>query len=74
VQYVVAAEFFGSKHKMLEQLGMMPRPRKIPLQYSADGFKGQSEVVAARRALDMGLISDPSFFRFYRADAPLLQR
>jgi len=62
----VAAEFLVPKHKMLERWDDAQATAN-PFANIGRWFK-VSPVVAARRALDLGLISESDFFRFYRAD------
>ncbi len=62
----VAAEFLVPKHKMLERWSDAQATAN-PFANIGRWFK-VSPVVAARRALDLRLISEADFFRFYRAD------
>jgi Zn-dependent peptidase ImmA (M78 family) len=61
----VAAEFLVPAHEFLECWRRM-RPDAEPYQYLARHFK-VSPVVAARRALELGLIARSDFFAFYSA-------
>lgn len=62
----VAAEFLIPDYKMNEAWGEVKTMRQ-PFHAIAMRFK-VSPVVAARRALDLKLISKPQFFRFYEED------
>lgn len=61
----VAAEFLVPAAE-LKQFWSEARREKEPFQAIAREFK-VSPIVAARRALDLGLIDQPRFFEFYRA-------
>ncbi|PTQ50772.1 MULTISPECIES: ImmA/IrrE family metallo-endopeptidase [Hydrogenibacillus] len=60
----IAAEFLVPSEE-LKSYWPEARQEKSPLQAVARKFK-VSEIVAARRALDLGLIDRETFFRFYR--------
>jgi Zn-dependent peptidase ImmA (M78 family) len=62
----VAAELLVPKHKMLERWDDA-QATAHPFTNIGRWFK-VSPVVAARRALDLGLIDETQFFQFYRAD------
>lgn len=62
----VAAEFLVPKHKMLQRW-KDAEATEHPFKNIGRWFK-VSPVVAARRALDLGLISESEFFLFYRSD------
>lgn len=62
----VAAEFLIPAYKLTERWGEA-RSLERPFHAVARWFK-VSPVVAARRALDLNLITKPEFFRFYEQD------
>jgi Zn-dependent peptidase ImmA (M78 family) len=62
----VAAEFLIPAQQLTEQWPLA-RANARPFQTLAQCFK-VSPLVAARRALDLNLISKPEFFRFYEQD------
>ncbi len=61
----IAAEFLIPAEK-LHEIWREANRSEDPFQYLARRFK-VSEIVAARRALDLGLIDQQEFFYFYRA-------
>lgn len=68
----VAAEFLIPGYKLTERWDEAKATRQ-PFQTVAHWFK-VSPVVAARRALDLRLITTPQFFRFYEKDKEDWQR
>ncbi len=68
----VAAEFLIPGYKLTERWDEAKATRQ-PFQTVARWFK-VSPVVAARRALDLKLITTPQFFRFYEKDKEDWQR
>ena len=62
----VAAEFLIPEYKLKDRW-KEARSARQPFHLVARWFK-VSPVVAARRALDLGLITRPEFFRFYEKD------
>lgn len=68
----VAAEFLVPGYKLTERWDEASGTRR-PFHTIARWFK-VSPVVAARRALDLGLISKPRFFEFYKQDREDWQR